>query len=103
MASVVFYFQVHQPFRLKRYTVFDSSHFYFDTDKNRQICLKVADKCYRLFERDPQHPSLHLKKVGKYWSVRVGRSHRAPATEIENGFIWIWIGTHEEYERLIRS
>lgn len=47
MASVVFYFQVHQPYRLKRYTVFDSSHFYFDTDKNAQICRKVADKCYR--------------------------------------------------------
>ena len=47
MTSVVFYFQVHQPCRLKRYTVFDSSHFYFDTDKNRQICQKVADKCYR--------------------------------------------------------
>lgn len=47
MASVVFYFQVHQPYRLKRYTVFDSSHFYFDTDKNRQICQKVAEKCYR--------------------------------------------------------
>lgn len=47
MASVVFYFQVHQPYRLKRYTVFDSSHFYFDTDKNRQICEKVAEKCYR--------------------------------------------------------
>ncbi len=47
MASVVFYFQVHQPFRLKRYTVFDNSHFYFDTEKNGQICRKVADKCYR--------------------------------------------------------
>src|SRR5688572_10768751 len=47
MASVVFYFQVHQPYRLKRYTVFHSDHFYFDTDKNKQICEKVADKCYR--------------------------------------------------------
>lgn len=47
MASVVFYFQVHQPFRLKRYTVFDSSHFYFDTQKNGDICRRVADKCYR--------------------------------------------------------
>jgi alpha-amylase len=47
MASVVFYFQVHQPFRLKRYTVFDNSPFYFDTEKNGQICRKVADKCYR--------------------------------------------------------
>jgi alpha-amylase len=47
MASVVFYFQVHQPYRLKRYTVFHSDHFYFDNDKNREICLKVAEKCYR--------------------------------------------------------
>ncbi|MEX2217139.1 MAG: glycoside hydrolase family 57 protein [Phycisphaerales bacterium] len=47
MASVVFYFQVHQPFRLKRYSVFDSHPFYFDTEKNGAICRKVADKCYR--------------------------------------------------------
>lgn len=47
MASVVFYFQVHQPFRLKRYSVFDDHPFYFDTDKNGEICRKVAAKCYR--------------------------------------------------------
>jgi len=47
MASVVFYFQVHQPFRLKRYSVFDSHPFYFDTTKNGDICKKVAAKCYR--------------------------------------------------------
>ncbi|MFM9995737.1 MAG: glycoside hydrolase family 57 protein [Phycisphaerales bacterium] len=47
MASVVFYFQVHQPFRLKRYSVFDNHPFYFDTQKNGDICRKVADKCYR--------------------------------------------------------
>ena len=47
MASVVFYFQVHQPYRLKRYSVFDDHPFYFDGDKNGAICRKVADKCYR--------------------------------------------------------
>ncbi|CAN5678552.1 glycoside hydrolase family 57 protein [soil metagenome] len=47
MASVVFYFQVHQPYRLRRYSVFDSDPFYFDTQKNGDICRKVADKCYR--------------------------------------------------------
>ena len=46
MPSVCFYFQVHQPFRLKHYTVFDKSPTYFDTDKNEEICLKVANKCY---------------------------------------------------------
>jgi len=47
MASVVFYFQVHQPYRLRRYSVFDTDPFYFDDAANKQILLKVADKCYR--------------------------------------------------------
>ncbi len=47
MASIVFYFQVHQPYRLKRYTVFDGHPFYFADDVNREICEKVANKCYR--------------------------------------------------------
>lgn len=47
MASVVFYFEVHQPHRLKRYSVFDTHPFYFDDAKNEAICRKVADKCYR--------------------------------------------------------
>ena len=47
MASVVFYFQVHQPYRLRRYSVFDTDPFYFDTQKNGDICRKVAEKCYR--------------------------------------------------------
>ncbi len=47
MASVVFYFQVHQPYRLRRYSVFDSDPFYFEDSKNKEICLKVAEKCYR--------------------------------------------------------
>jgi len=46
MASVCFYFQVHQPFRLRRYSVFDSDANYFDDFKNAEICRKVAQKCY---------------------------------------------------------
>jgi len=46
MASVVFYFQVHQPFRLRRYSIFDSGADYFDARANEAICRKVADKCY---------------------------------------------------------
>ena len=50
MPSVCFYFQVHQPFRLLRYTVFDSlsalpcAAAYFDDEQNRAICRKVAEK-----------------------------------------------------------
>ena len=46
MASVCFYFQVHQPFRLRHYTVFDRTPRYFDEFKNASICRKVANKCY---------------------------------------------------------
>ena len=46
MASVCFYFQVHQPCRLRRYSVFDSEPDYFDDARNRQILEKVAGKCY---------------------------------------------------------
>jgi alpha-amylase len=46
MPSVCFYFQVHQPFRLRHYTVFDKSPTYFDEFRNASICRKVANKCY---------------------------------------------------------
>ena len=46
MASVCFYFQVHQPYRLRNYTIFDTDSDYFDDAKNAQICRKVAHKCY---------------------------------------------------------
>ncbi len=48
MTSVVFYFQVHQPYRLRRFTYFDiGSHTgYFDDRENRRILERVADRCY---------------------------------------------------------
>lgn len=48
MVSICFYFQVHQPFRLRRYSVFDigGNHDYFDHPKNEQIMHKIAKKCY---------------------------------------------------------
>jgi len=46
MASVCFYFQIHQPFRLRRYSVFDTDRNYFDDLKNAEIIRKVAQKCY---------------------------------------------------------
>lgn len=47
MASIVFYFQVHQPHRLKPYSVFHTDPFYFHEEANAEIAEKVADKCYR--------------------------------------------------------
>jgi len=46
MASVCFYFQMHQPLRLRRYSVFDTDNQYFDGPRNTHILRKVANKCY---------------------------------------------------------
>ena len=62
---------------------------------------ELADKNYEFLKADPKHPSLHLKKAGKYWSVRVGRKYRALGIEIDEGVLWFWIGTHAEYDKLL--
>jgi alpha-amylase len=48
MPSICFYFQVHQPFRIRNYSFFDigNDHFYEDEKANKEIMNKVADKCY---------------------------------------------------------
>lgn len=46
MPSVCLYFHVHQPYRLRQYSVFDTSPNYFDDEKNAEILQKVAQKCY---------------------------------------------------------
>lgn len=46
---------------------------------------KLADKSFEILKKDPQHPSLHLKKTGRFWSARVGLHHRALSVEIRTG------------------
>lgn len=46
MVSLCFYFQVHQPYRLRRYSIFDAGSDYFDDARNSEILRKVARKCY---------------------------------------------------------
>ena len=62
---------------------------------------RVADQNYELLKIDPSHPSLHFKKVGQYWSARVGRGYRALGVEVKDGISWVWMGTHAEYDKLI--
>jgi hypothetical protein len=61
----------------------------------------LADKSFKLLKADAAHPSLQFKKVGKVWSARVGSHYRAVATPIEGGYLWVWIGTHAEYDKLL--
>jgi hypothetical protein len=62
----------------------------------------LARKNFELLKADSRHPSLHFKRVGNFWSARVGSDFRALAMADGEDFIWVWIGTHEEYDRLIK-
>ena len=63
---------------------------------------QLADRGYQLLLQDPRHPSLHFKRIGRLWSVRVGLHHRALALERGEELVWIWIGSHAEYDLLLR-
>ena len=42
---------------------------------------QLADRCYEMLREDSRHPSLHFKRVGPFWTVRVGLHYRAVAIE----------------------
>ncbi len=62
----------------------------------------LADKNFALLKENPRHPSLHFKKVSRFWSARVGLKHPALAVETGEDLVWFWIGTHSDYDRLVR-
>ena len=64
----------------------------------------LADKSFALLQRYPKHPSLRFKCIrDDLWSARIGLHFRALAIEGKNGFSWVWIGTHDEYELIISN
>ena len=58
---------------------------------------RLADESYNLLRADPQHPALHFKKMGRFWSVRIGLHYRALAVRHEIGCRVVLIGPHAEY------
>ena len=63
-------------------------------------------KAYVLFRENPQHPSLQFKKVHErepVYSVRVTIAHRAVGLLENDKITWFWIGSHADYDRLLKS
>jgi hypothetical protein len=84
---------------LKHFTTVD----FWTSYKKLPLAIQaLADQNFNLLKIDPHHPSLHFKKTGKYRSVRAGRHYRALAVEVPEGLLWFWIGSHSEYEKLLK-
>ena len=64
---------------------------------------KLADKAFELLKSNPRHASLRFKRVGRFWSARIGIYYRAVAVQEGNDYVWFWIGRHDEYDQLIKG
>jgi len=80
---------------------FASAKFWNCYDSLPSPIQKLADKNFALLKDNPKHPSLHFKKIGKYWSVRVELAYRALAVTVDDDILWFWIGNHNDYDKLL--
>lgn len=65
-----------------------------------------AQEAYRLFDQNPSHPGLHFKQVHPEpptYSARVGLGYRAVGVLDNDTIIWFWIGSHADYDALLRQ
>jgi hypothetical protein len=81
---------------------FASRAFWEAYDKLPEQVRALADKNYALLKTNPRHPSLQFKKIGRLWSVRVGLRYRALAVEADDDLVWFWVGSHAEYDAIIK-
>jgi len=64
-----------------------------------------ANKQFQMLKTNHRHPSLHFKKIASeenLWSVRVDANYRALGVESKSGIVWRWIGTHSEFDKLLK-
>jgi hypothetical protein len=80
---------------------FATPDFWFHYRRLPPETRELADRCFAMLQADPRHPSLRLKRVGAFWSARVGLRIRALARDRPEGLVWFWIGPHDRYEELI--
>ena len=84
-------------------THFATPEFWYHYRQLPEGIRELADKNFALLRSDPAHPSLRFKRIGAYWSVRVGLHYRALARARSEGAVWFWIGHHGEYDRTLRA
>ena len=64
-----------------------------------------AARAYALWRSNPYHPSLQFKQVSSrqpIYAVRIGIHHRALALWETDSILWFWIGSHAEYDNLLK-
>ena len=81
---------------------FASPDFWHHYQELPEEIRKLADKNFTILKTHPENPNLRFKKVGIFYSVRVGAHYRAVAKTRKEGMVWIWIGHHTEYDQMLK-
>lgn len=65
-----------------------------------------AEDAYALFQQNSSHPGLRFEQVDSgpppVYSARVGMGHRAVGSVRGNTVVWFWIGSHADYDKLLK-
>ncbi|MGD8780797.1 MAG: hypothetical protein PVH88_17765 [Ignavibacteria bacterium] len=67
---------------------------------------KKAKEVYTLFLNDPWYPSIHFKRVHSslpIYSVRITKDYRAVGILENAKIIWFWVGSHSDYDKLLKQ
>lgn len=83
------------------------------TERFRKLCKNLpkqirneARQAYSQFKSDPYYPGLHFKRIHSSRpidSVRVTKDYRAVGVQRDNEMIWFWIGSHSDYDKLMKQ
>lgn len=82
-----------------------TSQFWKNYDQLPEEVKIRADSAYELWQINPNAHGLYFKRVGKrkpVYSVRVGSGYRSLGILEGDAVVWFWIGTHDEYERILK-
>ena len=82
----------------------NSSRALFASGRREREIQNLAVKNYRLWRRDPHHPSLHFRRLQgstDRFTVGLGSHYRALGWLTKDTLTWVWIGTHADYDRLV--
>ena len=66
---------------------------------------KQADRAYDTFVENPNYPSLNFKQLEGdpvWYSARIGINYRAVCVRDGDSYVWLWIGSHAEYDNLLK-
>jgi hypothetical protein len=83
-----------------------TDHFWSCYNELPEEIKKEAKKAYNLFIKDPYSPGLRFKRIHStrpIFSLRITRDYRAVGIKQDENMIWFWIGSHSDYENLLKK